>query len=130
MSNRIVPQHPLAFLEFYFDDGWFMYASAHDADLLKPLYKLPYKIRDEEKSNQKMNAQLRRIQDILRKEVPGVSAEAANEVQWSVWRSLFYNKDEAVDDVKLHGAVIQEYQHQLAHEIKYKTTFWDPYLQI
>lgn len=80
MSSRIVPQHPLAFLELYADDGCFTLISSHDASLLEPLYRLPYRIRNEEADNKVMNAQLRRIQDALSKEVPAVSPEVANEV--------------------------------------------------
>lgn len=130
MSSRIVPRHPLAILELYADDGCFTFVSSHDSALLEPLYQLPYKVRDEEASNKFMNAQLRRIQDILRKEVPDVSPEVANEVQWKVWRLLFINKTEAVDDVKLHTSVMAEYHKQLLPGKKYRTTYWDPYAQV
>ena len=55
MSSRIVPQHPLAFLELYADDGCFTYVSSHDPSLLEPLYQLPCMVRDEEASNKIMN---------------------------------------------------------------------------
>lgn len=128
-ANKIVPQHPLAFLELYVDDGWFTYVSSHNAALLEPLYQLPCKVRDEEASNIIMNAQLRRIQDTLREEVPDVSPEVANEVQWKVWRAFFKGKDNVVDDAKLHTAVMKEYQIQLLPGRKYRTMYWDPYAQ-
>ena len=129
MSNRIVPQHPLAFLELYADDGCFTFVSAHDASLLEPLYQLPCMVRDEEASNKIMNAQLRRIQDMLRKEVPDVSLKIANEVQWNVWWLLFKNKSDDVDDAKLGTAVMKEYRRQLFPGRNYRTTYWDPYTQ-
>lgn len=129
MSNRIVPQHPLAFLELYADDGCFTYVSSHDAALLEPLYHLPYKVRDKEADNKIMNAKLRRIQDILRKEVPDVSPEVANEVQWKVWWVLFKDKDDVVDDTTLHTTVMKEYRKQLLPGHNYRTTYWDPYTQ-
>ena len=129
MSNRIVPQHPLAFLELYADDGWFTFVSSHDTSMLEPLYQLPYKVRDEEADNKVMNAQLRRIQDILRKEVPDVSPEAANEVQWKVWHALFKGKDSMIDDAKLYSTVMKEYHIQVLPGHNYRTTYWDPYTQ-
>lgn len=129
MSNRIVPQHPLAILELYADDGCFTFVSAHDASLLEPLYKLPYKTLNEEADNKVMNAQLRRIQDILRKEVSDVSPEVANEVQWKVWWAFFKGKDGVVGDAKLRCAVMMEYNIQVLPGRNYRTTFWDPYAQ-
>ena len=76
-----------------------------------------------------MKTQLRRIQDTLRKEVPDVSPEIANEVQWKVWWLLFKNKTEAVDDAKLHNAVMAAYHKQLLPGKQYRTTYCDPYAQ-
>lgn len=129
MSSRIVPQHPLAFLELYADDGCFTFVSAHDAALLEPLYGLPYKTRDEEADNRIMNAQLRRIQDTLRKEVPDVSPEVANKVQWKVWWAFFKDNDGVVDYAALLSAVMKEYHIQAVPGRNYRTTFWDPYTQ-
>ena len=129
MSNRIVPQHPLAFLELYADDGCFTFVSAHDASVLEPLYQLPCDVRDEEADNKIMNAQLRRIQDMLRKEVPDVSPEIANEVQWQVWHALFKDKSDDADNTKLRTTVMKEYRKQLLPGRKYRTTYWDPYTQ-
>lgn len=129
MSNRIVPQHPLAFLELYADDGCFTFVSAHDASLLEPLYQLPCMVRDEEASNTIMNAQLRRIQDTLRKEVPKVSSEIANEVQRKVWWALFKDKPDDVSDADLHKAVMKEYRRQMLPGRKYRSSYWDPYTQ-
>ena len=128
MSNRIVPRHPLAFLELYADDGCFTFVSAHDSVLLESLSRLPYKVRNEEASNKIMNAQLCRIQDILRKEVPDVSQEVANEVQWKVWHALFKNSDRVVDDTTLHTAVMKGYYTQLLPGQHYGI-YWDPYIQ-
>ncbi len=86
MSNHIVPQHPLAFLEIYAFDGCYVFVSSRDDALLKPLYQLPYDPTDEEAENRKLNAQLRQIRDCLRRNVPDVSDIVANEVQWKVWR--------------------------------------------
>ena len=129
MANRIVPQHPLAIVELYADDGCFTFVSSHDASLLEPLYQLPCKVYDEEADNRIMNAQLRRIQDTLRKEVPDVSPEIANEVQWKVWHALFKDKADDVDDAKLRTAVMTEYHRQLLPGRNYRTTYWDPYTQ-
>lgn len=129
MSSRIVPQHPLALLELYVEDGCSMLVSARDHALLEPFYQLPYKVRNEESRNKVMNTQLRQIQDTLRREVPDVSPEVANEVQWKVWRTLFKDIDKQVDDVKLNCAVMKEYHKQLLPGRNYRTTFWDPYTQ-
>lgn len=130
LSNHIAPQHPLAILELYADDGWFTYVSSRDASLLEPLYQLPCKVRNEEADNKIVNAQLRRIQDTLRKEVPDVSPEIANDVQWKVWWALFKDKTDNVDDASLHTSVMQEYHKQLLPGQKYRTTYWDPYAQV
>lgn len=113
----------------YADDGWFTFVSAHNASLLEPLYRLPYKVRNEEDSNKVMNAQLRRIQDTPCKEVPDVSPKVANEVQWTVWHALFKDNDSIVDDAKLYSAVMKEYHMQLLPGRNYRTTYWDPYKQ-
>ena len=128
MSSRIAPRHPLAVLELYADDGCFTFVSAHDSALLEPLYQLPYTVRDEEASNKIMNAQLRRIQDILRKEAPDVSPEVTNEVQWKVWHTLFKDSDCVVDDAKLHTAVMKSYYARLFPGQHYGA-YWDPYIQ-
>lgn len=128
MSSGIVPQHPLAVLELYVDDGCFTFVSAHDSALLDPLYLLPYKVRDEEASNKIMNAQLRRIQNTLRRETPDVSSEVANEVQWKVWHALFNDSDYVVDDAKLHTAVMKGYYTRLLPGQHYGA-YWDPYIQ-
>lgn len=129
MSSRIVPQHPLAVLELYVDDGSFTFVSAHDASLLQPLYRLPYKTCDMETDNKKMNAQLRYIQDILRKEVPDVSPAVANNVQWKVWHTLFKDRNQPVDDRKLYQSIMNAYHIQSQSGQVYKSTYWDPYIQ-
>lgn len=129
MADKIVPQHPLATLELYAFDGCSIYASACDASLLKPLYQLPYDVRDEEADNQIMNAQLRCIQDVLRKEVPDVSTEIANGVQWKVWWAIFKDKDGSVSDDALYNSVMKEYRKQLLPGHNYRTTYWDSYTQ-
>ena len=128
-ANQIVPQHPLATLELYADDGCFTYVSSHDAALLEPLYHLPCKVRNEEADNKIMNAQLCRIQDTLRKKVPDVSPEVANEVQWKVWWALFKGRDDVADDATLHTTVMKEYRKQVLPGRNYRTTYWDPYTQ-
>lgn len=129
MSSRIVPQHPLALLELYVEDGCSMLVSARDPAMLEPFYHLPYEVCDEEARNKVMNAQLRRIQDTLRQEVPDVSPEVANEVQWKVWKTLFKNMDNDDDDETLCCAVMKEYYIQILPERNHRTTFWDPYTQ-
>lgn len=129
MSNHIVPQHPLSMLELYADDGSAILVSAREPALLEPLYHLPYKVRDEEAYNQQLNSRLRRIQDMLRAQVPDVSPLVANEVQWNVWRKLFMRNNFHVDDDRLRAAVMDEYRIQIQPGQTYRTTFWDPYIQ-
>ena len=129
MNNHIVPQHPLAVLEFYVDDGWFTFVSTHDEKLLHPLYKLPYPTKNEEADNQVMNAQLRQIQIVLRNEIPDVSPEIANEVQWIVWHRLFNQQPTCVSNDVLRREVAKEYHVQIQTERKHWTTFWDPFTQ-
>lgn len=129
MGSKITPQHPLAMIELYAFDGSSIYVSACDASLLKPLYQLPYNVRDEDADNQVMNAQLRRIQDMLRAEVPDVSPEIANEVQWSVWHKLFRDNMKAVDDATLQQSIISEYRIQQISGQRHHPTYWDPYTQ-
>lgn len=129
MSSRIVPQHPLALLELYVMDGYSMLVSARDPALLEPFYQLPYEVRDEEAKNKIMNAQLRRIQDTLRQEVPDVAPDVANEVQWKVWRTLVIDTYNDIDDEKLRTAIMTEYCIQNLPGRNRRTTFWDPYTQ-
>lgn len=131
MSSKIVPQHPLAFLELYFDDGDFTFVSSHDAALLKPLFRLRCEVHDEEAENRIMNAHLRRIQDILRKEVPNLSPQIANEVQWNVWRAFFKGKSDSVSDDTLRPCITKAYHKELkiGQQRKYFDTLGDPYLQ-
>lgn len=129
MSNKIVPQHPLAFLELYAEDGGSTFVSARDISLLEPLYQLPCHVRDLEADNRVMNAQLRRIQDALRKEVPNVSPEMANAVQWTVWWALFKDKTADVNDAKLRMAVMTAYRRQKPLGRSNWVTYWDPYTQ-
>lgn len=129
MSSRIVPQHPLAVLELCVDDGWFTDVSSHDEALLEPLYKLPYKTYNEEAMNRAMNAQLRRIQDVLRKEVPAVSADVANEVQWSVWHALFRGNNGFIEDATLHSTAMRQYRIQSLSGKNERYSYWNPYTQ-
>ena len=75
-----------------------------------------------------MNAQLRRIQDVLRKEAPDVSPEVANKVQWKVWHSLFKDSDYVVDDAQLRSDVMKGYYTRLRLGQHYGA-YWDPYKQ-
>lgn len=127
MGSTILPQHPLAFLELYVDDGCDTYVSAHDPALLAPLYGLS--AWDAEADNRRMNAQLRHIQDILRREVPDVPPEIANEVQWQVWWALFRNRPGEVKESLLHAMVMAEYLAQRLPGKKHQTPYWDPYAQ-
>lgn len=129
MSNHIVPQHPLALVELYALDGSDIFVCAHSTALLEPLYNLPYEVHDEEADNKVMNAQLCRIQDTLRKEVPDISPEIANGVQWKVWWAIFKDKDGSVSDDALYNSVMKEYRKQLLLGHNYRTTYWDPYTQ-
>ncbi len=129
MRNHIVPQHPLAILEFYLDDGCFVFVSSRDDNLLKPLYHLPYDPVDEEDSNRKRNAQLRQIQNCLRRSAPDVTAEVANEVQWRVWHKLFRGNDAVIDEAVLSPVVMEIYRKFVCTPIPYPSAMWDPYLQ-
>lgn len=129
MGSHIVPQHPLAVLELYADDGSSLLVSARDAALLEPLERLSCKSRDEEASNRVMNAQLRRIQDALRRDVPDVTAEEANEVQWRVWHRLFRERDDAVEEACLCAAVREVYAAQRLDGKRHYGAYWDPYGQ-
>lgn len=129
MSSHIVPQHPLALLELYADDGSSLLVSARDAALLEPLARLSCRSRDEEAHNRVMNAQLRRIQDALRREVPDVTAEEANEVQWRVWHRLFRERDDAVEEERMCAAVREVYAARRLDGKKSCGAYWDPYGQ-
>lgn len=129
LCDHIQPQHPLALLELYVDDGCCVIASARDASLLQPLYNLPYHARDEEADNRKVNAQLRRIRDMLRKGAGDVSAEVANQIQWKVWHSLFKGAEKHVEDSDLYQAVMTAYHTQDPQMRTYGNTVWDPYEQ-
>lgn len=128
MGNRIVPRHSLALLEISVFDGSYVIVSARDEAILKPFYALPYKIRDEEASNRKMNAELRRIQDNLREMVPDVTNEIANEVQWACWHDLFRDAKHEVDDVELVQMIKHTYRKVKHKGYKCSSgTYWDPY---
>lgn len=86
-------------------------------------------VHDEEVSNQRMNAELRRIQDMLRAMVPDVLPEIANEVQWKCWHALFRERIGNVFDSKLKCEVEKWYEHITKSAYKCNTTFWDPYTQ-
>ncbi|WP_411677399.1 hypothetical protein [Caproicibacter sp.] len=75
MSNMIISQHPLAFLEISVFDGCYTIVSSKDKKVIEPLYLMHGDAYDEEASNQRMNAELRRIQDMLRAMVPDVLPE-------------------------------------------------------
>lgn len=127
MKNHILPQHPLAFLEIAVFDSSYTIVSARDVWLLKPLYALPYAVRDEEASNQKMNADLRRIQTALRSIVPHVTEEQANEVQWNCWRSLFRDAGGPVDDGELFSAVRNAFGWVLTAGYQCRYSLWNPF---
>ncbi len=129
MSNHIAPQHPMALLEIYAFDGCYVFVSSSDGALLKPLYQLPYDPVDEEANNRKLNAQLRQIQDCLRRNVPDVSGIVANEVQWKVWRRLCKNRDAVIEEHELSPVVMEIYREVVCAPIRYPFTMWDPYLQ-
>mgnify|MGYP007047909265 CR=1 FL=1 len=129
MSNSIFPQHPLAFLELYAEDGCLTFVSARKSSLLEPLYRLPCEVRDEEADNRVMNAQLCRIQDTLRQTVPEVSPQIANAVQWQVWWALFRKKTGSISDQALHAAVMAEYHAQRLSPSRFPAPYWDPYAQ-
>ena len=129
MANSILPQHPLAILELYAQDGGLTFVSARETSLLEPLYRLLCEVRDEEADNRVMNAQLRRIQDILRQAVPEVSPQIADAVQWRVWWALFREKTGNVSDWLLRQAVMAEYRAQVRSPSRFPSVYWDPYAQ-
>ena len=129
MANRIVPQHPLAFLEISIWDGSYTYVSAHDENILKQFHSLPYKVIDAEADNRAMNEKLCRIQDMLRGIIPDVTDEAANEIQWSCWHSLFRDNNSDVSDKELEREIKKAYEKVSSAEYHSYRTFWDPYAQ-
>jgi hypothetical protein len=129
MSNMIVPQHPLAFLEISVFDGCYTIVSSKDKEIIEPLCLMQGDVHDEEASNQRMNAELRRIQDMLRAMVPDVLPEIANEVQWKCWHALFRESIGNVFDAKLKCEIKKWYEHTTKSTYKCSTTFWDPYTQ-
>lgn len=129
MSSMIIPQHPLAFLEISVFDGCYTIVSSKDKKIIEPLYLMQGDVHDEEASNQRMNAELRRIQDILRAMVPDVLPEIANEVQWKCWHALFRERIGNVFDSILKCEVEKWYEHITKSAYKCNTTFWDPYTQ-
>ncbi len=129
MADRILPQHPLAILELYAEDGGLTLVSAREDSLLEPLYRLPCNVRDKETDNRVMNLQLRRIQDVLRQAVPEVSPQIANAVQWRVWWALFRKKAGNVSGKALHAAVMAEYHAQRLSPSRFPAAYWDPYGQ-
>ena len=76
-----------------------------------------------------MNAQLRRIQDVLRQAVPEVSPQIADAVQWRVWWALFREKTGNVSDWFLRQAVMAEYRAQVCAPSRFPSVYWDPYAQ-
>lgn len=131
MSNKITPRHPLAILELYVDEDGVTLVSSHDAALLQPLRRLRCKMHDEEAYNKVMNAQLRRIQDILRENIPNPPPEVANAVQWAVWHHLFKKKIGDICDHELQLYVMDAYSQAMQNDrlsTNYQT-FWNPYLQ-
>lgn len=129
MAERIVPQHPLAVFEISVWDGCYTYVSASDEQLLRPLYGLPYKVTDAEAENRRMNRELRRIQDALRRIAPSASAAAANEVQWRCWHELFRDKETDVSEDALLCEVEKQYGEVSADGYWFRYTAWDPYKQ-
>lgn len=129
MSNRIIPQHPLALMEVSVFDGCYTIVSSKDAALLQPLYELEMETRDEEMHNRKLNMELCRIQDMLRSMVPDVSPEIADEVQWKCWHALFRESKELVSDEMLSDEVAKRYEEIDASGYIFGNSYWDPYIQ-
>lgn len=129
MCSSILPQHPLADFEIYVVDGSYLYVTAKAPEILKPLYDLPYPVRDEEESNRKMNSELCRIQDVIRELIPDVAAEIANEIQWNCWHVLFRDKTVLVSDRTLHDRIRDEYEKSKTQQYRYRQTIWNPYTE-
>ena len=132
MANHIIPQHPLAFLEISVWDGYYTYICAHDENLLKPFWDLPYRVIDAEEDNKITNSELCRIQDVLRNMVADVSDAVANDVQWECWHKLFREKRKTADitDENIEKAVKAAYKNASAEGHHFvHTTYWNPYDQ-
>lgn len=127
MRNHIQPQHPLAFLEIAVFDGSYVTVSARDAALLNPLYTLPLSVRDEEADNQRLNADLRRIQNALKAIAPGATKEQVNEVQWLCWRKLFCKTETQVDDTALLASAKETFDQISKTGYRCKYSLWDPF---
>lgn len=127
MRNHIQPQHPLAFLEIAVFDGSYVTVSACDAALLDPLYTLPLSVRDEEEDNQRLNANLRRIQNALKAIAHGATKEQVNEVQWLCWRKLFCGTETQVDDTALLASVKETFDQISKAGYRCKYSLWDPF---
>ena len=127
MREYIVPRHPLAYLEVSVIDSSYTVISAKDATLLEPFYALPYRIRDMGRENQRLNADLRRIQTLLRTVAPTVSAQLANEVQWICWRKRFRESEKPVEDGELLVSIREVLSQVSVPGYKYRYSFWDPF---
>lgn len=131
LSDRIVPQHPLAILEISVFDGCYTLVSAQDESILKPLYSLPYHVRDEEADNQRTNTQLRMILDTLFRLAPDTADKDATEIQWLCYHSLFRDEKNQVTIDVLEKEVMSCLEKTSSPNYKYRYSHmaWNPNIQ-
>ncbi len=117
LSDVLLPQHPLAFLEISVEDSSSTTAVSADAALLRPLYGLPEWTEDAEKKNRSFH-QMRALAEALKEELGwgGMDAFARRNLYGLLWRALYYHRpDRPVREEDVRAAYLELWKERKHH---------------
>ncbi len=126
-KNVLLPKQPNSILEIWSVDSSHVLVVAHNPDYLKPLYNLDCEVRDEELCNQKMNAELCRIRNVLKEINPVIPENKANAIQWNCWRNFFLNSDKCHNDEAVAEQVNKSMEYIEKKGFYDSGFYWNPF---
>lgn len=109
LSDTLLPQNALAFLEISVEDSSSTTAVSADPELLKPLYGLPEWTEDAENSNRRFH-QMRAMAEALTGELGwgGMDAFTRRNLYYLLWRTLYYHRpDRPVREEDVRAAYLE-----------------------
>jgi len=127
LKNILLPQRPDSILEIWAEDSTLVTVVAHNPDYLKPLYNLNCKVYDAELYNQKLNSELCKIRNTLKKINSDISESKADAIQWHCWRNLFLNSDKHHDDDTISEQVKESLKYIDEKGFYDSGFYWNPF---
>lgn len=127
LKNILLPQQKNAIIEIWSVDSTYVMVVAHNPDYLKPFYDFDCDVYDNEIYNQKMNSELCRIRNAIKKINSDIPENKVNAIQWHCWRNLFLDSDKYYDDEAVAEQVEKSIEHIEEKGFYDSGFYWNPF---